>query len=74
MKTLTSTKTVKSNEFNQLRQEVSALRSFVISMVGKDKEGNYRPAAVREIIEASLEPATHRYSGKGSLLKHLKKV
>lgn len=74
MNMLTSTKTSKLNEVAQLRQEVSALRSLVIGMVGKDKEGNYRPAAVREIIEASLEPATHRYTGKGSLLKQLKKV
>ena len=74
MKTLAPTKISKTNEVSQLRREVSALRSLVIGMAGKDKEGNYRPAAVQEIIEASLEPATRRYAGKGSLLKHLKKV
>lgn len=71
---LTSTKSSTLNEVTQLRHEVSALRSLVIGMVGKDKEGNYHPAAVREIIEASLEPASYRYSGKGSLLKQLKKI
>lgn len=74
MKTATTAKTSVKNDVLHLRREVSALRSFMIGMAGKDKEGNYRSEMVHEVIEASLEKATHKYSGKGSLLKQLKNV
>ncbi len=74
MKTSTTTKTSLSRQMARLRREVSALRSLMIGVVGKDKEGNYRPQVVREILEASAESATYRYTGKGSLLAKLKKL
>ena len=74
MKMATTTNTSSVREIKHLRREVSALRSFMIGMAGEDKEGNYNPLVVHEILEAINEPTTHRYSGKGSLLKQVKNV
>ena len=58
---------------NNLSHEVSVLRSYVIGAAGKDAEGNYKPSFVKAIKKASAEKPTHTFSGKGSLLKLLKK-
>lgn len=55
-----------------LSKEVVQLRSFVISVAGKDPEGSYRPEFMRKIKKAALEKATFEYTGRGSLLKLLK--
>lgn len=62
------------NEIDTLKQEVRLLRSFVISMLGKDMEGEYRPEFIEELLKASSEDPTHHYTGAGSLLKQLKEV
>ncbi|MFH1894384.1 MAG: hypothetical protein ABH813_00550 [Patescibacteria group bacterium] len=33
-----------------LQKELNLLRSFLIGIAGKDKEGNYRPEFVRKIL------------------------
>ena len=61
-------------EFNALKGEVRSLRSFIISMLGKDAEGEYRPELVEELIRASEEKPNYTYSGTGSLLKQIKNL
>ncbi len=34
-----------------IKKEVALLRSYVIGIVGKDSEGNYRPEFVRRILK-----------------------
>lgn len=66
----TSTK----EEIDTLKKEVRSLRSFIISMLGKDTEGDYRPEFVDELMKAISETPIYHYTGAGSLLKHLEEV
>ncbi|MBI4435104.1 hypothetical protein HY630_00370 [Candidatus Uhrbacteria bacterium] len=61
-------------EFNALKGEVRSLRSFIISMLGKDTEGEYRPELVEELVQASVEKPNYTYTGAGSLLKQIKNL
>ena len=67
-----STKTLEKLVRN-LSKEVVELRSFVISVAAKDSEGNYRPEFVRRIKKAAMTQPVHEYTGRGSLLKLLKR-
>ena len=55
-------------------QELSLLRSAVAGLIGRDREGQYRPELVAELI-ASLEDApTHTFSSEQRFLEDLEKV
>ena len=41
-----------------VQQEITLLRSAVISIVGRDKEGEYRPEFVKGTLKALVRPAT----------------
>lgn len=56
-----------------LSVEVGQLRSFVIGFAGKDKEGNYKTDFIKDLDKAKIEKTKYEYTGKGSLLKLLKK-
>jgi hypothetical protein len=43
-----------------LEKEVGLLRSFAMSIVGRDVEGEYRPKFVQEIIRAVYEKPQRR--------------
>lgn len=48
-----------------IRQEVTLLRSAVISLIGRDSEGEYRPAFVKSTLAAlSRRPAKRFVSSK----------
>ncbi len=58
-----------------LTREVANLRSMLISVVSnKDDEGEYKSSFVKEILESSKESPKYEFSGKGSLLKQLRKA
>ena len=59
--------------FRELSSDVIQLRSFVISVAGKDADGAYRPEFIKEIRKAGGEKPMHEFTGKGSLLKLLRK-
>lgn len=61
-------------EVNELKREVHSLRSFLISWVGKDSEGEYRPAFVRRIAKATQEKPTLTFKDAKSFLDDLKNV
>mgnify|MGYP001569639760 FL=1 len=44
-----------------LEKEVKMLRSFAISIVGRDPEGEYRPEFVREMLRAVNEKPHRRF-------------
>lgn len=61
-------------QVNELKREVHSLRSFLNSWVGKDKEGEYRPAFVRRIAKATQEKPTLTFKNPKSFLDDIKKV
>lgn len=62
-----STKTIEKLIRN-LSREVVTLRSFVISVIWKDKEGTYKPSFVKSVLKkAKDEPAIHFTNGKDFL-------
>ncbi|MFA4845018.1 MAG: hypothetical protein WC654_00460 [Patescibacteria group bacterium] len=61
-------------DIQQLKHEMRSLRSFFISMVGEDPEGNYKPAFVQKMTKAMNDKPIYTYAGPGSLLKQLEKL
>ncbi|MCK4781517.1 hypothetical protein KAS79_01145 [Candidatus Parcubacteria bacterium] len=55
-------------QMSRLQEEVKILRSFVIGIAGKDKEGEYKPEFVKKILKASQEKPEHRFKDKKSFL------
>jgi hypothetical protein len=61
-----------NNRIAHLGKEVELLRSLVIGILGRDKEGEYRSEFVERILRAVREKASHSFKDEKSLLKHLK--
>ena len=62
------------SEIHNLRQEVSLLRSIVIGILGKDREGKYKPGFVKQILAAAKEEPASGFSDTDSFLRELKKA
>jgi len=60
------------NSFN-LKEEISTLRSFIIGILGKDQEGEYRPEFIRKVLKAAREKAVFAFKNKGDFLKQVGK-
>ena len=60
-----------SNTLAILKQEVELLRSLVISTVGKDKEGEYRPEFIKRILKSVKSKPKHTYKDSKSFLSLL---
>ena len=72
-----STVTAKALEkkVDKLAREVATLRSLVIRVVReRDREGEYKPSFVREILKAAEEKPEFEYKGRGSLRKQLQQL
>lgn len=59
--------------FTKLERELKLLRSFLIGIAGKDKEGNYRPEFVKKILRVAREKGKFTFKDKWSFLYHLQK-
>ncbi len=59
--------------FSELEKEIQLLRSFVIGVAGKDKEGNYKTEFVKKIIGANQEEGKFIFRDKKSFLSCLQK-
>jgi len=55
-----------------LQREVNLLRSFVIGMIKKDKEGKYHPKFIKEVLRALREKAEYIFEDKKSFLNQLR--
>lgn len=60
-----------SNTLEFLKQEVELLRSLVISTVGKDREGEYRPEFIRKILRLIKSKPKHTYRDSKTFLSQL---
>jgi len=63
-----------NTEIGSLKREVRTLRSLLISVIGKDEEGAYRPQFVRETLKAAREKPTHSFRGARSFLAELERI
>lgn len=71
METMIATK--ERQNVAELKREVGLLRSFVIGVVGKDKEGQYRPEFVEKILRATEHEPAHIFTDPHSFLAKLRK-
>ena len=62
---------INSDVLNLLKQEVELLRSLVISTVGKDKEGEYKPEFIRRILKSANSKPKHIYKDSKTFLSQL---
>lgn len=60
-----------SERIENLQNEVQNLRSLVIGLVGRDREGAYRPDFVKKILKAAKQKAEYVFESKDSFLKRL---
>ena len=58
-----------SDEVRTLKNEVRLLRSFVLGLVARDKEGEYNRQFVKKILKASQEKSIGVFKNKESFLK-----
>ena len=74
MKTTTRTQHKRQEKvtLTKLQQEVALLRSAVISLIGEDQEGTYRPEFVKKTLKAAQEPAIYQFKNAKSFLRLLK--
>lgn len=58
-------------ELNGIRRDVRTLRSLLISLVGEDREGAYRPSFIRDLLTASAERPTRKFRGADHFLREI---
>lgn len=66
-----ATKEKLGNEIKNLRKEIELIRSAIISVLGKDKEGIYNPKFVKEILAAAKEKHGYVFTNAKSFLAKL---
>jgi hypothetical protein len=54
-----------------LIEEVKALRSFLIGILGRDKEGEYKPEFVRKVLRAARKKAVFTFKGRKDFLEQM---
>ncbi len=70
----TALRTTRQSELSRLQQEVTLLRSLMISWMGQDDEGEYRPALVQRILKSVTEKPTQRFTNPRAFLKDLEQA
>jgi len=60
-----------NNKISQLQAENMFLRSFVIGVLGKDKEGNYKPDFIKNIKSKAEEDGEFCFCGSKDFIKKL---
>lgn len=55
-----------------LKQEVALLRSALAGLIGKDKEGQYRPEFVEEMYKELSRKPSHTFNTEADFLNQLK--
>lgn len=64
----------KNQGIKNLKNEINLLRSFVISIIGEDKEGNYNPKFIDEMLQATNEKPAKLFCDSKSFLKELNEI
>lgn len=65
-------KTITQIRLLEIEAEVTRLRSFVIGVAGKDREGNYQPKFVKDVLAASRDDVMGEFTTPETFLKTLK--
>ena len=60
-------------QISEFQRELKLLRSFVIGIAGKDKEGNYKPEFVEKILNNLREEPKYIFKDKKSFLAQVNK-
>lgn len=55
----------------KLEKEIELLRSFVIGLAGRDREGQYRPSFVKRILKSLRQETPLHFVGSDSFLNQL---
>lgn len=63
--------TTSNQGIKNLKNELNLLRSFIISIIGEDKEGNYNPNFIAEILQAANEKPANIFRDSKSFLREL---
>ncbi|MBI2450013.1 MAG: hypothetical protein HYV47_00595 [Candidatus Nealsonbacteria bacterium] len=63
----------KNISISKLQEEINLLRSFVIGITGKDKEGNYRQEFVKKILKSAREKERFVFRGARHFLSELQR-
>lgn len=61
-----------NNRLENLQNEIRNLRSLVVGIAGKDKEGRYKSSFIKRIMRASSRSVDYSFADKKSFLSHLK--
>lgn len=62
-----------NQEISNLKREMRMLRSFLIGVLAKDSEGEYRPEFVRKILRLSKEKGEFIFKNAKSFLEQIQK-
>ena len=63
-----------SMNVKRLQNDVGMLRSLLISFLGKDKEGSYKPKFVRDIFKAVKERPAFSFRDSDSFLSQIEEA
>lgn len=72
MNTVTAPASSKLNTLGDIQREMKLLRSFVVSVIGEDKEGKYNQKFVNEIFNAVREKPARSFGNPKSFLYELR--
>ncbi len=61
-------------KIEELKKDIRFLKSFLIGILGKDKEGEYNPEFVKEVLRIAKKKPCFKFKSKKAFLEELKKV
>jgi len=62
----------KSASLKDVQRDLNMIKSILIGMLGRDKEGDYNPDFVKKILKSEQKPAKYVYTGGKDLLAKLR--
>lgn len=62
-------KTKSTAKVKDIESEIIALRSYIIGVAGKDKEGNYRPEFVKKVLSAVRDKTDYKFENPEKFIK-----
>lgn len=62
-----------NREFSDIKEEIQTLRSLMIGILGKDREGKYKPNFVKKILNLSKKKGGFVFKDAESFLRQIQK-
>ena len=63
-----------NHKIEDMKREIDLLRSFAISIAGKDPEGEYRPEFIKKVLAASKEKPLYEFKDAKSFLRQIRHI